>query len=107
MSTTSLMAGSTRSTAQSLRTQTLPAPASTSFGAAPSPIVRTTSRDFGSIRKRVLSSRLPTQTDPSPTAGPVGLPPTGISPTIVSVLGSMTATESPASTMGSSEPPDE
>ena len=101
------MAGSTRSKAQSLRTQTLPAPTSTSVGATPSPIVRTTSRDLGSIRKRVLSSRLPTQTEPSPTAGPVGLPPTGISPTIVSVPGSMTATESPTSSTGAGEPPDE
>ena len=103
MSTTSLMPGSTRSSARSLRIHTLPAITSTSVGATLSPIV-CTSRDLGSIRRSVLSSRLPTQTDPSPTAGPDGLPPTGISPTIVSVPGSMTATESPMSSTGVSRP---
>ena len=72
VSTTSLMAGSTRSRAESLRTHTPPAPTSTSVGVTPSPMVSTTSRDLGSIRKRVLSSRLPTQTAASrPQARPV------------------------------------
>jgi hypothetical protein len=57
--TTSLMAGSTRRTAEWLRTQTPPAPTARSVGSAPSPMVRTTFRDFGSIRRSVWSSRLP------------------------------------------------
>ena len=82
-----------------------PAPNSTSVGATLSPIVRTTSRDLASIRRRVLSSRLPTQTEPSPTAGPAGLLRRN-PPTIVPVPGSMTATDSPASCTGTDEPSD-
>ena len=58
-------------------------------GLPPSAIVLITSPVVASIRLRVPSLEFATQTEPSPTATPVGAFPTGIDWTTLSTMGSM------------------
>ena len=77
----------------SLRIHTLPAITSTSMGATLSPIVCVKGSPGRPQERVVVAIADPDR--PFPNGEPDGLPPTGISPTIVSVPGSMTATDSP------------
>src|SRR5207249_97170 len=91
-----LYLGSTRTKAPEApsATQTAFFPTATPVGVAPdSVIVRESARFRASIRERVLSSSFAAQTEPPPTSIAPGRTPTGICPTTLPVLGSITPTE--------------
>src|SRR3954469_357766 len=85
-------------------TQTESLPVATPVGVEPSGNVDDTARLPASMRERVLSSSLPTQTDPEPTARLAGRMPTGTWPTTSFDFGSMIPTAFAVTRMGP-EPP--